>query len=1156
MAENKYVGGIQINTSGFEVKAAAPVDSRFRVKNAEGLNELLTYEGLVSYNEGDKKYYKFTNGEWHVLSINTPEELAEVIKGLIATETTGAMEFKGATASLPENPSKGDMYKVSSQFAVGEETAKVGDTIVYNGEQWFLIPSGDDIEDTWRKVIAGGNELANDEALEFVAGENVTITEEGGRVTISSSYKDTHYESKLVVGNEATDASDETVVENNNVHLNLIENGEVKSSHKIVGAGGISVTHATGEDGNVITIEAAEGAKYDLTAKTENSEAIISLAGTDNTEDKVAIIGSDAVEVTIDSGKIKVAAHDTVTTVKAGVENGTITVETDGTEETIAIPGLDSMAYEKKEDYATSAENGAKAMAEQNERDIQAINNVDTGILKQAKDYADGKFATQSGVNVLVEEIYGSTTTTGESRLDNLDGLVEELEGKVDALEVDVDYLLGNPTEGLEYTLSDDGNYYICTGVGTAKGDNIVIASEHEGLPVTGIGDSAFSGEDRFNRVIIPDGVTSIGNTAFRDCTSLTSMVIPGSVASIGSGSFSDCTSLTSVEIGDGVTSIGYRAFYNCTSLTSITVPGSVTNIGGYAFSNCSLLTEIVISDSVTSMGTNVFENCTSLQKIYYTGSEEDWSRIQFEEEWSEELLSKVVYNFANDFVAVNEVISEIQNSLDDVTGRVDVLESDDTVEGSVAKTVRDSIEVLYASLVNGMDSEGNDVVVGYADEANSATKATQDANSNVIHETYQTKTDDTLATTDKTVVGAINEINEKRLDKISTLETWYGGVDSIEVTTDGISWTDTFRFLDEAGQNMVEGKMDTFVPILAGDNVTFTAQGEVVKINAVLPEETDYTVSIEEDTTDSTIAKRYIFKQLGEEIGRIDLAKELVVQSGSVGEVTEADKPYTGAKVGDKYIQLVIANQDAPIYIPAKDLVDIYTAKADATEVQVAISNTNEISATLVNNGITTEKIANDAITEDKIADAVNEKIAKGVTAEGWGNHANAGYAKTENLGDLAGKDKIADDDIADNAAIAVGKINGLGKLATKDAIVEGDIDGTIGIGKISGLGALAAKDTIADADIAEGAAIAHTKIAGLGTLATKDTIANADIAANAAIAKTKLASDVQASLGKADNALQQVEVGTGLTVTTKAENKQTINIDESIVFILDCNY
>lgn len=125
------------------------------------------------------------------------------------------------------------------------------------------------------------------------------------------------------------------------------------------------------------------------------------------------------------------------------------------------------------------------------------------------------------------------------------------------------------------------------------------------------------------------------------------------------------------------------------------------------------------------------------------------------------------------------------------------------------------------------------------------------------------------------------------------------------------------------------------------------------------IPAQTDYTVTITENTDDENVAKTYVFTQNNKEIGTIKLAKELVVTSGAVKEVTEADVPYAGAKVEDKYIELVIANQDAPIYVPAKDLVDIYTAKDGAAEVQVAISNTNEISATLVNGGVTEEKLA-----------------------------------------------------------------------------------------------------------------------------------------------------------------------------------------------------
>ena len=137
-----------------------------------------------------------------------------------------------------------------------------------------------------------------------------------------------------------------------------------------------------------------------------------------------------------------------------------------------------------------------------------------------------------------------------------------------------------------------------------------------------------------------------------------------------------------------------------------------------------------------------------------------------------------------------------------------------------------------------------------------------------------------------------------------------------------------------------------------------------------VIPEQTDYTVTITESTDglEDNIAKKYTFTQNGNTIGTINLAKELVVTSGSVKEATEADVPYTGALVGDKYIELVIANQEAPIYVPVKDLVDIYTAAGSATEVQIAISNTNEISATIVNG----------AVTEDKLAEAVKTKLNK----------------------------------------------------------------------------------------------------------------------------------------------------------------------------------
>lgn len=53
-----------------------------------------------------------------------------------------------------------------------------------------------------------------------------------------------------------------------------------------------------------------------------------------------------------------------------------------------------------------------------------------------------------------------------------------------------------------------------------------------------------------------------------------------------------------------------------------------------------------------------------------------------------------------------------------------------------------------------------------------------------------------------------------------------------------------------------------------------------------------------------------------------VDLPLELLVESGTVETCTVANTPVTGYKVGDKYIDLVLANKEH-IYILASDLVD-----------------------------------------------------------------------------------------------------------------------------------------------------------------------------------------------------------------------------------------
>ena len=87
------------------------------------------------------------------------------------------------------------------------------------------------------------------------------------------------------------------------------------------------------------------------------------------------------------------------------------------------------------------------------------------------------------------------------------------------------------PSEGLEYTLSDDGTYYSVTDIGTCTDIDVIISSTYKNLPVKEIDEWAFADCADLTKIIIPDSVTSIGDGAFSYCSGLTSITFKGTIA-------------------------------------------------------------------------------------------------------------------------------------------------------------------------------------------------------------------------------------------------------------------------------------------------------------------------------------------------------------------------------------------------------------------------------------------------------------------------------------------------------------------------------------------------------------------------------------------------------------------------------------------------
>lgn len=135
--------------------------------------------------------------------------------------------------------------------------------------------------------------------------------------------------------------------------------------------------------------------------------------------------------------------------------------------------------------------------------------------------------------------------------------------------------------------------------------------------------------------------------------------------------------------------------------------------------------------------------------------------------------------------------------------------------------------------------------------------------------------------------------------------------------------------------------------------NETDSSSDSYIKNKPIIPSVPEYT--IEEVSATSGYLKTYQLKKDSAYVGaKINIPKDMVVSSGSVKTVTQTDVPYSGAVIGDKYIDLVIANATSShIYIPVKDLVDVYTA---GTSISVSDSNVisvvsdTELSETSVN--------------------------------------------------------------------------------------------------------------------------------------------------------------------------------------------------------------
>lgn len=118
-------------------------------------------------------------------------------------------------------------------------------------------------------------------------------------------------------------------------------------------------------------------------------------------------------------------------------------------------------------------------------------------------------------------------------------------------------------TEGLTFSVNKTLDGYLVSGYSGMESE-VVIPSNYEGYPVTGIKAYAFNGNQVIKKVSLPDTIEIIEQNAFSNST-ISEINIPESVITIKDAAFYYCDNLRSVTLHKTLKSIGDYAFFNTT---------------------------------------------------------------------------------------------------------------------------------------------------------------------------------------------------------------------------------------------------------------------------------------------------------------------------------------------------------------------------------------------------------------------------------------------------------------------------------------------------------------------------------------------------------------------------------------------------------------
>ena len=206
--------------------------------------------------------------------------------------------------------------------------------------------------------------------------------------------------------------------------------------------------------------------------------------------------------------------------------------------------------------------------------------------------------------------------------------------------------------EGLEYELNDSEEIIITGYSGNVT--ELKIPSNLSRFPVVGIGENAFSFSCNLTHIFIPSSIKFIADYAFIGCENLLKITVDAENQFY-------CSDDKGVLFNKDKTALIQYPIRSEQTLYSI--PNGVLNICSGAFYNCNRLVSISLPSSIERVNKDVFAGCYNLVEVFYSESQNEWSKIAFDEDVSLFLNDRFIhYNVSADEISTHlkkETVSE-----------------------------------------------------------------------------------------------------------------------------------------------------------------------------------------------------------------------------------------------------------------------------------------------------------------------------------------------------------------------------------------------------------------------------------------------------------------------------------------------------------------